>query len=923
MYPIKLTLILITLTVSGFAQKINGNLKDTEKGDLKNASIALLKAKDSTLLQFTRSDANGAFTINKPQPGFYLLYITHPKYADFLDSVDIKDNTTNFETVNLQNKMKVLEAITVKAKVAAIRVKGDTIIYTADSFKVKDGGTVDDLFKKLPGFTVKRNGEIEANGKKVQNLLVDGEEFFGNDPGMVSKTLAASAVDKVELFEKKSDQAEFTGIDDGERATTVNLKLKANAKKGTMGKVETSGGTPSNYDLQGMLQAFRAKRKLAIFGLTGNVGNTDLGWGDKDSYGGGEGTESFSDGENSYRWSQGDEFSDFYGGSNGIPTNWNAGAHYNNKFNNDKQSINLSYRFNKVNANATGRTYSTTFLPDSSWNNNSGNDRFTSNQRNKLSFTSETKLDSSNTLKVTLSYSEKGSSSVSNSFEDAFTGIKSINGNRRINTAKSDNKSFNGTLLWMHKFKKLRRTFSVSIGANNNETNSDGNLFSENKFYKLGILQKVDTVDQLKLNDNNASSWNTRIVYTEPLSKYVTAEVSYGINQNNSDRNQNSYDKDVSGKYTVAAPLFSNNFLFNTIVHAPRVALNYTRKKTTINIGTKVAFNTFDQLNKTTNLQNKYSFQNIFPTASVRFGGKKNTNYSLNYFGSGNAPTLEQLQPIQDNSNPLYINVGNPNLKQSFSHQFNGNVSKWDMLTQSSLWSYFGFNMVQNAVTDFSTIDTLGRTISKAVNVNGNYYGNFGMYYNKKLKKLGVSFSFGPTGNISRNISFLNGLENVSNTYGVGASVGINDDKNNDAEETLWDYGINYSFTTNNSKSSINSTANAKYWLMTARVNGTLRLAKDTYIETDGNIEMRQKDPRFPQNNNYFLWNAALNRTIVKNKWIASFKVRDILNQNRGFDRTFSGYNFTESYFNILKRYYLVTITYKFNTHKAKQNAKK
>lgn len=438
------------------AQNISGSIKDTaSNGSITNGVVTLIKAKDSSLISFSRIKADGSYTIKKPENGTYVLLISHPKYADFLDSVTIDAITNNFATIYLKSKAKVLEEVIVRAKVSPIKIKGDTIIYTADSFKVKEGANVEDLLKKLPGITVGRNGEITAMGQNVKKVLVDGEEFFGSDPGIVTKNLQANAIDKVEVFDKKSDQAAFTGIDDGVKDKTINLKLKDNKKNGYFGKVEGTGGTPDNYDAQAMINAFKKKRKFAAFGMMGNIGNTALGWEDNQNFGNNDGVEmGMSDGGGMWMSSQSDEFSSFYGGRNGIPRNWNGGLHYSNKFNNDRQTLNFGYKYNKVNTITENQTFSKTFLPDTSWNDNSGSTAFSSRERNKVNLSFETKLDSFNIVKFTLNAHEQTNITNNKSFSESFSENTPINNSNRTTSADAKSSNVVGTALWMRKFKK-------------------------------------------------------------------------------------------------------------------------------------------------------------------------------------------------------------------------------------------------------------------------------------------------------------------------------------------------------------------------------------------------------------------------------------------------------------------------------------
>ncbi|MGC4234192.1 MAG: hypothetical protein QM594_14525, partial [Niabella sp.] len=336
-------LLVIVFAAPALAQTTNikGTLVDSaDKKSLQNTVVALLNSRDSALVDFARAGAGGTFQLNAADTGSYILLITHPYFADYTDKLQMEPGKPlDLGFINMLSKSKLLEEVVVKGG-APIRIKGDTTIYTADSFKVREGANVEELLRKLPGVQVDRNGQITALGEKVERFLVDGEEFFGSDPGIATKNLRADIVKDVQVYKGKSDQAAFTGIDDGQSKQTMNLVLKEDKKKGYFGKIEAGGGLKNNnqpgdqhkFNNALMLNAFKAKRKIAAYGIMSNTGKLNLDWNDRNKYGGGSDVQTTDDG-GIYMTSMGD-----YNRSDGIPTNWNAGIHYNNKFNEDKQS---------------------------------------------------------------------------------------------------------------------------------------------------------------------------------------------------------------------------------------------------------------------------------------------------------------------------------------------------------------------------------------------------------------------------------------------------------------------------------------------------------------------------------------------------------------------------------------------------------
>ncbi len=353
MPKINLSIAILFLSFSAFSQKANlsGIVINNDKSSVYNSVVALLTQKDSILYKFTRSDKSGKFDFKNIKPGKFVLMTSHSQYADYVDEIIINENENNTGTIELISKSKLLQEVIIKT--GSVRTKGDTTSYWASDFKVGANANVEELLKKLPGIQVDKNGVIKAMGETVKKVLVDGEEFFGDDPGMAVKNLRADAVKKVQVFDKKSDQAEFTGIDDGNSQKTINLKLKDNMNKGYFDKIDAANGPlteiDSRYNNNLLFSSFQGKRKLSAFLLHGNTGQDGLDWQDNDKFGVGNDNVSMDmddHGNVNYEWLGGDDDGEpSINTQNGFIKNTNAGLQFNNKWN-DKQTLNLTPKFN-------------------------------------------------------------------------------------------------------------------------------------------------------------------------------------------------------------------------------------------------------------------------------------------------------------------------------------------------------------------------------------------------------------------------------------------------------------------------------------------------------------------------------------------------------------------------------------------------
>jgi Outer membrane protein beta-barrel family len=913
---------LLCLSVSAFSQTITvtGNINDnTEKKAVKNAVIALLTPKDSILYKFTRTAADGSFALSNVKPGNYILMTTHPFYADFVDNIDVKDTATKLGTIGVISKSKLLQEVIVKTG-AAIKIKGDTTIYTADSFKVSANANVEELLKKLPGIQVDKNGEIKAMGEKVEKVLVDGEEFFGDDPGMAVKNLRADAVKEVQVFDKKSDQAEFTGIDDGNTKKTINLKLKDDKKKGYFGKIDGAGGLQNDiddrYNTNLLFSTFKGKRKLSAFLLNGNTGQDGLNWQDNEKYGGENDNYSMSmdeDGGVMYQWRGGSSDEEpNVNTENGFIKNTNAGLQYSNKWN-DKQTLNLTPKYNSQIYDNNKINFTQTQLNgDITLNENA----FTNTHINRSNFKTgaayDVKLDSNNSIKFTAkaNFYHTESEELRNATTRNQKDILTNRSNRQLQTA-SDKNSLYGSVLFKHKFKKARRT--LSLNTDWNLLNTDGNNFlkSLNEDFANGITQNIN---QQRLTDKTTQKISAKIVYTEPLNKKYSLEIAHEISYNSGNNNQITYTySPVTGKFDVAVDSLSNNFKQAITINKPSLKISYSYKKIKYNFGSGFGVTQFDFTDKTLNKPYPRSFTNFFPSASITYSYKSNHSLRINYNGNTTQPTLNQLQPLRDNNDFFNQYKGNPNLEPSFTNSISLSHNGYNFI--KDIWTYqsLNFRSVSKSITNNRIIDGLsGRTITQPINTNGNISINFWGGVGFKLKKADLRLNFNPNFSYNRFADVINSKTSFSRTTNAGLSVYASKSK-----DKKYDFSLGNEFSYNRNTTSQNSKIN-KFYTNTVNLNATVYYKKVWSLSSEYNLFNRQKTEQFNTNLSNQLWNARMQRTFKKDEFTAYILVRDILNQNIGIERNFYGNTSTEERNDRLKRYWMVGFTWNFKNKAAK-----
>ena len=904
--------LLVVFNVSAKAQ-LNINFKGqvvdtTEKVQLFNASVNLLRAKDSVLIKTIRTSKDGRFEFSIEKEGKYLLMISYPQYADYIDKVDaVGGSNIDLMKIYLNTKAHLLQEVIVKNTVSAIRVKGDTTEYKADSFHVTPNADVQELLKKMPGIQVNAKGEITTQGERVNKVLVDGEEFFSDDPAVVTKNLRADAIDKVQVFDKKSDQANFTGIDDGIKSKTINLQLKEDKKNGYFGKAEigTNFGEFGNGKL--MANAFKGKKKLASYFTTDNTRFDALSWDETRNYsdGGNTVTEMGEDGGMSISFSGDGDYDD----NTGLPNQQSAGAVFGNKW--DKISTNNTAQYQHLLTNSLGTNYTKTLLQDASFSNYTTNKQRMDKKKYKFNTINEWGTDTSGIFKIILK--------VADVLKEGFTTYEGktmgesgqlINQTNRQTTLSEDDKTLASTLSFRKKFAKKGRTISVVSDLNFNDKAQNGLLNSGNKYFNnTGSDFKNDSIDQLKINTQKTASINSSFIYTEPLGKKSFLIFKYGLNIGKNEAERSSFNKSNSGYYGNKVDTLSNHFIFNTVVNTGSINFRYVEKKYNVAIGSGFGNAQYRLEDFQKNTQRSVQFNNFIPSFQINYNPKQQQRYKFDYTGNNTNPTLQQIQPIIDNTDPLNISIGNPNLKQGFSNKFNFSASDYKVLKSRYIGINSNFSTTDNAISNSSKIDALGRRTNQYINVQGNYNFTTGLNYGMELYK-GIIGGFNISATKSRYVNFVNLARNVNDnsnmTYGV--SFNYYGEK---------PYGFYVQINANNNKtvSSIRPGSSTNYWSYNMYSNAQLKFKKiKTYIDISMDANVYQKSIVFPDQRNIYILSPSIRKVFTKSDaWELKLYVFDLLNQNTNVSRNISSNFISEQTNNGIRKYFLLGVVYNFS----------
>lgn len=900
-----------TLFARGQSSAVKGSLRDTvDHKNLKNAVVTLLRSKDSVLVNFTRAADKGSFKLNTVPGGDYILLVSYPKFADYSDKIKVVDGQElDLGFIALTPENVLLQEVIVRTN-NAMRLKGDTTEFTADSFKVREGATVEELLKQIPGMSVNAKGEITAQGKRVDKVLVDGEEFFGEDPTIATQNIGAKAVDKVQVFDTKTETDNLKGIGaSGSGNKTINIKLKESAKKGYFGKLEGGSDFDKLHNAKAMYNLFKGASKFSVYGTKSNTNTGSLGWEDRNKLGI----------ENDYEY---DEISGFYysygDGDNefndwnlkGLPNAYTVGALYGNKWNEEKHKANLSYLYNRLGTTNTTLINSQTLLEDTTFYNNSVSKARGLTQQHSANGKWEWKIDSLASIKFTSAGSYKLKDTYTDSYSESLDELKRfVNTNNRTNDISSTKKQLTNVLTYKQLFHKKNRQLIATLRLGYVEDDNDGTLKSTTNFYRNGQLDSIDVIDQRKINTGNSTTYGAKVTYNEPLNKEWNLVAEYSLNKNVSTSHRNSYDKDAGGKYTEYNSTFSNNFDLDAIANSGTLTARYQGQKLRFVFGSGISAIRLNMHNLDLNKRTTYNFTGFTPQAQLGYKMKAQTGFSFNYRGNTVQPTINQLQPLPNNNDPLNVFIGNPDLKVGFNHQLGFNFNDYKVLSGKYIFASLGVTFSDNAITNTSYVDSFGKRTYLPVNVNGNRNFYLWSAWNSGQGDKKLIHEISPEANGGRMVNFINGERNM-NTYG-SFTLRYNL-RYSIAEKFNIRVGPMASRTI--SKSSLRPNVNNNYWSYGGSGDAWFKLPGKFELTTDIDMNLRQRTEVFNTNVNVTVWNAELSRKFLKDKSLKLAAVaHDILNQNKGINRTINSNFVSQERFDRLARYFLLTVQWTFN----------
>jgi hypothetical protein len=921
-----------TFSVSGF-------LRDARnKQPLSDVVVTFSPQSDSSRIQGDVSDSNGHFSITGVVPGSYRLKAAYIGYSNLTRTVNVLNKDVALGNLDMAAGTNTLTNVTVTAETIRAQQNGDTSSFNANAYKTNPDATAEELITKMPGVT-NENGTVKVNGEQVQKVLVDGKEFFGDDPNNAMKNLPAEIIDKIQIFDRASDQAQFTGFDDGNAQKTINIITKRGKANGVFGKITAGYGqddqtNDSRYTVGGNINFFNGDRRISIVALDNNVnqqnfssedllGVTSSNSGRGGGFGGGRGRSGGSGGgAGQGNFGGGDAASNFLvSQQGGITTTQSAGINYSDQWG-PKLKITASYFFNRGdNDNNTSltRNYIVT-NPDSGlvYRENGINNSINYNHRANARL--EWTIDSMNSIILQPRFSYQDNTTDRNLFGQTTLGANTdLSSTNNLYSAHNSGYTLNNNLTYRHRFMKPGRTISLNVGTAYNDKKGNGLIYSQNRFSGSDTV----TTDQQFDLDANGLTLSANLSYTEPLSRKSQLLLTYSPSYNKNISDRETFNRDGSG-YTDLDTGLSNKYNNNYYYQRGGAGYRYNNQKLSLNatLNAQYATLTGDQTFPYP-IQIDKHFTDLLPNAMMNYRFSRTENLRIMYRTSTNAPNISQLQNIVDNSNPLLLRTGNPDLRQDYTHSLSLRYGKTGDTRGTGLFLFANASYVNHyignstiiAVNDTIVRDVLlarGSQLSLPTNLNGDWSARSFATYSLPVKSIKTNFNINAGLSYSRTPAIINSLSNFADNYTINAGVVAGSNISEDVDFTLSTNGA-YNIVQN----TLQSQGNYNYYSQTSSLRFNWIIAKSIVFHTDLNHTL-YSGLGSPYDQAFLLWNAWLGYKFLKNKAAqVDLFAFDMLRQNRAISRTITDTYIEDATTQVLQRYFMLRFTYTLRAFKS------
>jgi len=928
-----LLLTLLVVCSHASAQTITGRVIDSVAGKgLAYATVSLVNADDSVLVSFTVADSAGRFRLTGYREGRFLLSVSYagfvPVWKPVTGTSAIGGTAGGVAVGDIVLIPVGLQDVEVIARRPPVEVNNDTLEFNSEHFKTQPNAVVEDLLRKMPGVTIESDGTVKVNGQTVRRVLVNGKEFFTGDVKMATKNLNADAVDKVQVFDRKSDQASFTGVDDGNSEKTINLKLKKGRNNALFGKLMAgggagssgsrgsgSGGSEGRFDGQANINQFKGDEQLSFLGMANNTNRQGFTLMDVLNFTGAL-SRGMRNGGGGVQMQMGDPNS-----NNGLPvtglgqnqqgvaTTAAGGLNYNNTWDKGRTNLNANYTMSHVRLLTDKESRVQNLLPGNTYTTTDSSHTVHSVDQQRLNLILDQQIDSSFSLRLTpsLTWQHTHKNELSSYASALNDGTMLNNGTNRAETQPG---AFNLTsdALLRKKLAKKGRTISLDLNAGYNHSTSTGSQVSDNFFYAGGGVTD-SAINQYASRDAITRSIGGNITYTEPIGRRSLVALSGFYNSNTGSSNKQAFDLDAAtGKHDRINTRLSNDFSSDYRYSGGGLSFRSNPGKWMLTAGANLQAAVLRATDKSAGKTIRQAFKDVLPVGLIKYVISNSTMFQLDYNTSTIQPSVVQLQPVADLSDPLNVRTGNPDLRRTYTHRvglsfFSANPGK-----RTNFMGMIGYNESTHAIVESDSVGASGARVIAPVNANGVRSLIADVNLGFPLRKIFSRLEVGSFFTQAQNVSFLNGARNLIHSTTVGPRFSFDYSRDNKI-----DVELTASLSLNTGSYSLQPALNTHYMRQNYGVNGTGYLPWGISVHSEFNAILNTGRTE-GYNTTIPLWNASVAKSMLKqDRGEVKFSVMDLLNRNTGITRSINQGNIVDEQYNVLRRYFLLSFTYSLN----------
>ena len=926
------TVLLLTATLSTYAQNkivtVSGRVIEAgTKEPVELAAVQLLSLPDSAQVAGMTTSTQGYFSLSKQKPGKYLLKVSFIGYVTKIIPVQLTANVPakKMGNIELATDAVMLQEAVVVAEAPQVTVVEDTLMYNSSAYRTPEGAMLEEWVKKLPGAEIDDDGNVKINGKDLKKIMVDGKEFFGGDVKTGLKNLPVDMVDKLKTYDKKSDLARVTGIDDGEEETVLDLTVKKGMNQGWFGNADLGAGTKDRYTGRMMLNRFVDKTQFSIIGSANNVND-----------------QGFSGGGGGPRWRS----------NNGLNATKMLGANFATQTN--KLELGGSVRYNFQDADISSINSSERFLQNGNSYSNSNNKNRNKGTNLNADFRMEWKPDTLTNIifRPNFSYGRTNNASRSESGtfnEDPFNLIVNpndylnfdnlsddplkdirVNATNSASLSKGKSLSGNATLQVNRKLNNRGRnlTFRGVFGYGDND--NDQYTQSETRYYQLLNHLGGDSIlyrNQYITTPTRNYNYTAQVTYSEPIAKATFLQFSYQFQYKYSKSDKTTFDlldypdwaiggALPSGYESHAVDSLSKNAEYRYYNHDASVGLRFIRPKYQLNVGmsfqpqnSTLSYKKGDYMIDTTR-----TVFNFAPNMDLRFRFSKVSQLRFTYRGRSNQPTMENLLPITDNSNPLNIRMGNPGLKPSFAHTMRLFYNTYNAEKQRGIMTHFSFTATQNSISNSTRYnEETGGLITRPENINGNWNA-FGMFgFNTALKNKKYTINTFTNVNYQNNVAFLYNQDTKNNDRNTSTGLTLGERVTGSYRNDWFEFSLNGSINYTAERNKLRPENNQEPYTYSYGASTNITMPWKMTLATNIANQSRRGYRDSSMNRDELIWNAQLAQSLLKGAATVSFEVYDILRQQSNISRSLSADMRSVSEYNGINSYCMVHFIYRLN----------